>query len=141
MRIKAITVSISDNLKAIITQELQVIIKVAARTFQMFAQIISGIIRTVGHQKDERKLVTKFLHKVKTPPNLPEGEELLLEVDVLMGVKTPPGLPEGEELLLGVDVLIGVKTPPGLPEGEELLLGDNILIGVKTPPLRGGQEG
>lgn len=56
-------------------------------------------------------------------------------------VKTPPNLPEGEELLLEVDVLIGVKTPPGLPEGEELLLGVDVLIGVKTPPLRGGREG
>jgi len=37
---------------------------------------------------------------------------LLLEVDVLIGVKTPPGLPEGEELLLGDNVLIGVKPSP-----------------------------
>ena len=58
-----------------------------------------------------------------------------------MGVKTPPGLPEGEELLLGNNVLIGVKPSPGLPEGEELLLGDNVLIGVKPSPLRGGREG
>ena len=41
----------------------------------------------------------------------------MLGGDVLIGVKTPPGLPEGEELLLGDNVLIGVKTPPNLPEG------------------------